>query len=182
MNTADDTLRIGTVPSPGQLASFAARAREAGRRLVVGALITDPAGRIYVQRRSEERSLFPGCWDLVGGHVESGETLLEALAREVSEETGWQLAATDRVVEILDWSAGDGVPRREVDLLVTVEGDLARPKLEPGKHSEGRWLARHELPLLLAGRKADDRWVHDVVERAFGLLAAPPSEERAGGD
>ena len=38
------------------------------------------------------------------------------------------------------------------------------------------------LPLLLAGRKADDRWVHDVGERAFGLRAAPPSEERAGGD
>lgn len=170
MSAAANTPKIGVIPTGEQLTTFAQQARADGRALVVGALITDPAGRIYVQRRSEQRALFPGCWDLVGGHVEADETLLEALEREVREETGWQLASTGRVVEVLDWSAGDGVGRREIDLLVTVEGDLSRPSLEPGKHSEGRWLARHELSALLDGRGADDRWVHDTVERAFALL------------
>lgn len=175
--TGDDAMpAIGKVATPEQLDSFAARAVADRRRLVVGALITDDQGRIYVQRRSEDRALFPGCWDIVGGHAESGEDLVTALGREVLEETGWRLASCGPVVEILDWSASDGVARREIDLLVSVTGDLSRPHLEPGKHSEGRWLAHDDLSVLLERRHEDDRWVHDTVERAFRLLP----EERSG--
>jgi 8-oxo-dGTP pyrophosphatase MutT (NUDIX family) len=160
---------LDTVPTPADLAAFQEGAERLSRRLVVGALIHDPLGRIFVQRRSESRALFPGCWDLVGGHVEVGETLLDALGREIAEETGWELAAVGRVVMTLDWEAG-GVARREIDLLVTVVGDLTRPALEVAKVSEGRWLARGELAALLERREPDDVFVHDVVERAFALL------------
>lgn len=164
--------QIGAEASPDALLNFVRSAEASERRLVVGALIHDTAGRIYVQRRSEQRALFPGCWDIVGGHVEAGEGLLEALAREVLEETGWHLAHSGPVVEVLDWQANDGVLRRELDLLVSVEGDLANPRLEPGKHSEGRWLAHNELSVLLERRDHDDRWVHDTVARAFEILEA----------
>lgn len=162
-------LEVGTTASPRALELFAAAAGAAGRRVVVGALVTDPAGRIYVQRRSLTRAVFPGCWDLVGGHVGPGESVLAALEREVREETGWALGVVGPVVEVLDWEAG-GVARSEVDFLVTVAGDLLGPRLEPDKHSEGRWLTAGELHVLLEGRKSDDRWVHDVVARGFALL------------
>ncbi|TDD48740.1 NUDIX domain-containing protein, partial [Kribbella antibiotica] len=55
----------------------------------VGALIRDAAGRVYVHRRSPDRRLLPGLWDVVGGHVDPGEAPEEALRREVEEETGW---------------------------------------------------------------------------------------------
>lgn len=163
--------QIGTVATPEGLNGFAAAAEDHGLTMVVGALIHDTAGRIYVQRRSLERALFPGCWDIVGGHVEAGESLLDALRREVNEETGWTLQSVGQVVEILDWTAGDGVKRREIDLLAQVTGNLSNPYLEQDKHSEGRWLAQHELPLLREGRNPDDRWVHDTVKRAFEMLA-----------
>ena len=35
---------------------------------------------------------FPNCWDLIGGHIEDGETPEEALIREVKEELGITLA------------------------------------------------------------------------------------------
>lgn len=165
----DPLLKVGSRAEAPTLERFAAAASSRGRRLVVGALVTDGAGRIYVQRRSLTRAVFPGCWDLVGGHVEPGEEVVEALARELREETGWSLAEVGPVVEVLDWEAG-GVARSEVDFLVTVSGDLARPRLEPDKHSEGRWLAADELGVLLEGRLPDDRWVHDVVARGFGVL------------
>lgn len=172
-------LQVGALPTPEQLERFAASAAAAGKRLVVGALVRD-GGRIYVQQRSLTRSVFPGCWDLVGGHAEPGEGVRAALARELREETGWTLREVGPVVEVLDWEAG-GVARREVDFLVTASGDLSRPQLEPEKHVAGRWLGPAELGLLLEGRRADDRWVHDVVARGFGLLAAWRPGAGAGG-
>lgn len=160
---------IGRAADEAALARFATSASADGLRLVVGALITDGAGRIYAQRRSLTRELFPGCWDLVGGHHEPGETITQALAREVNEETGWELALVGPVVEVLDWVAG-GIRRREVDFLVTVAGNLAAPRLEASKHVEGRWLSATELSVLLEGRRSDDRWVHEVVARGFELL------------
>lgn len=169
MGSEDGDPGIGQVPTPRQLAAFAAGARRARRRLLVGALVHDGAGRIFVQRRSQQRRLYPGCWDVVGGHAEAGEGVLEALERELLEETGWRLASVGEVVEILDWEAG-GEAKREIDLLVTVDGPLDAPRLERGKHTAARWLAPEELPLLLERRDPDDVFIHDIVARGFALL------------
>ncbi len=168
----DPGVGLGLVATAAALDRFAAAAEAEARRLVVGALVTDGAGRIYVQRRSLSRELFPGCWDLVGGHAEAGESVRQALARELAEETGWRLADVGPVVEVIDWEAGD-TPRREIDMLVTVAGDLENPYLEPGKHDQGRWLGPHELDVLGDDRNAD-AWILGVVTRGFQLLTGWP--------
>src|SRR4051812_16610711 len=99
----------------------------------VGALIRDDQHRVYVQRRTEDRRLLPGIWDIVGGHLEAGETPEQALAREVEEETGWRVRSIDATIADWEWSY-EGRVRREVDYLVSVDGDLERPLLEAGKH------------------------------------------------
>ena len=52
-------------------------------RTAVSAMIMDGAGRILLQRRSDN-----GRWGVPGGGVEIGETLRDAILREVREETG----------------------------------------------------------------------------------------------
>ncbi len=113
------------------------------------ALIFDSAGRLFMQRRSATRRLFPNCWDVVGGHVEPGETLEQTLAREIAEETGWQLAGIDHELPRLSWTGDDGRRRVEYDYLVRVTGDLDAPRLEAGRHTEFRWLAQDDLSGLL---------------------------------
>ena len=152
------------------------RAAEAeGRACVVGALILDGKGRVFVHRRGWDRSFLPGCWDVVGGHVEPGETLLEALAREVREETGWTVTGTPAHVHTLDWLEDEADPtsrRREFDFLVAVEGDLSRPRLEWPQHVEWRWIGPNETELLDENRGLDHGMVRELVELAFTL--APP--------
>ncbi len=87
---------------------------------MVGALVTDGV-RIYAHRRTMDRKLFPGCWDVVYGHVEEGETLHQALIRELDEETGWEMGEILGCVKDFEWQA-DGVPRHERDYLITVIG------------------------------------------------------------
>ena len=57
---------------------------------VVHLHIIDRYSRIYLQRRSATKSLLPLYWDTaVGGHVNYGEYLREALFREAGEELGF---------------------------------------------------------------------------------------------
>jgi hypothetical protein len=53
--------------SPTGRIDYAALQREAehdGHKPVVGALILDCAGRVFVHRRGWDRSFLPGCWDI----------------------------------------------------------------------------------------------------------------------
>jgi 8-oxo-dGTP pyrophosphatase MutT (NUDIX family) len=46
-------------------------------------------GRLLVHRRSEDKDIWPGLWDIcVGGIVTSGETYEAAAERELAEELG----------------------------------------------------------------------------------------------
>lgn len=54
---------------------------------VVHLNIINRYGQIYLQKRSRTKKLLPGYWDTaVGGHIGYGESVLEALFREASEE------------------------------------------------------------------------------------------------
>lgn len=133
--------------------------------MVVGALIKDPAERVYVHRRSMTRKLLPGTWDIVGGHVEPGETPQQALAREIEEETGWTLRAIESVLAEWEWTT-DGETRHELDYLVEVDGDLTIPRLEQGKHDAYDWVDQRNLDMMMVGRSDGDRRLRDIVAKA----------------
>ncbi|WP_406447554.1 NUDIX domain-containing protein [Streptomyces sp. NBC_00876] len=137
----------------------------------MGALIRDPYDRIFVQRRSAGRRLFPGCWDIVGGAVEEGESLLDALRREVAEETGWQLRLVLAQVAHEEWTA-DGLRHIESDYIVEVDGDLSSPELERDKHTEFTWIAADGVTLLDENTElSGSTFIKDVVTAAHTWLA-----------
>nr|WP_106585260.1 NUDIX domain-containing protein [Murinocardiopsis flavida] len=138
-----------------------------GRTWVAGAVVIDGAGRAFTQRRSLQRRLFPGCWDAVGGHVEPGETMVAALRREIAEETGWTLTHILAEIHRLVWTPADGVARHEVDYLVRVDGDLDRPALEPGKHTEYAWIDESRLGVLETDRDPGDAFLLDIYTGAL---------------
>jgi 8-oxo-dGTP pyrophosphatase MutT (NUDIX family) len=107
--------------------------------------------------------------------VEAGESLFEALAREITEESGWHLVGTPRLILTADWETDeDGTPnrRREFDFLVEVQGDLAHPRLEWPQHTEYRWIGPHEVDLLDENAGRDFGIVRQIVELALAQDAA----------
>jgi isopentenyldiphosphate isomerase len=81
------------VDEEGRVVGTARRSEVHGnRRLmhpVVHCLVTDGSGRLLLQLRSRHKDVQPGKWDTsVGGHVDPGETIEQALRRELREELG----------------------------------------------------------------------------------------------
>lgn len=53
-------------------------------------------GKILFQQRAKNKDTFPSLWDVsVAGHIGAGEPIVEAALREVAEEIGLQISASD---------------------------------------------------------------------------------------
>ena len=66
--------------------------------VAVGVLIDD-AGRVLITRRADDAHQ-GGLWEFPGGKVEAGESVLDALDRELQEELGAAVLACEPLLEI----------------------------------------------------------------------------------
>jgi mutator protein MutT len=67
----------------------------------VGAIIVDKQGRIFLARRGPKAKNERGLWEFPGGSVEFGETLAQALQREIQEEYGIKISVS-QLVDVVD--------------------------------------------------------------------------------
>ncbi|WP_166353445.1 NUDIX hydrolase [Phytoactinopolyspora limicola] len=140
----------------------------------VGALIVNDDGRVFVQRRSKSRGLFPGAWDIAGGAVEEGESAIDALSREIVEETGWTLAEVLHEFSAREWSGGSRT-HVEADFIVRVAGDLDNPRLESEKHDDYRWIGPDDIGLLeVSAEHTSSDFILRLVSDSFSWLESNP--------
>ena len=109
----------------------------------VGGVIVDHERVLVVKRATEPRR---GQWSIPGGAVEIGETLREALAREVQEETGLLIEVAD-VLEVLDSIVRDSDGRAQYHyVLVDFTCRRVGGQLRAGTDaSDARWITLNEL-------------------------------------
>ena len=70
----------------------------------------DRDNRLIIYLRDDKPEIpFPNHWDLIGGHVEEGETPEQALVRETKEEIGLELKQW-RFFRRYECAAGDAYP------------------------------------------------------------------------
>lgn len=112
-------------------------------------LVHDPAGRLFLQRRSLGKDTFPGCWDSsCSGHVDAGEDYPVAARRELGEELGWHDTGLPlRPLLKLPASPETGHEFIQIFLLGPLSGPF---DLNPLEITEGRWIVPGELDLLIS--------------------------------
>lgn len=111
----------------------------------VGAIIVDEDGRLFLAQRGPRAGNERGKWEFPGGSVEFGETLAEALAREIREEydisieVGDLLTVTDHILpdERQHWVSPSYICRIS----------KGEPRIvEPDKCSAIGWFGLDEMP------------------------------------
>jgi len=126
---------------------------------VSAAIIRD--GRVLVAQRARGPAL--GIWTMPGGVVEAGESLTEALVREIQEETALTIEpvalAGHREVMVRD--TGGRVSRHFVIMCFAARWIAGEPQLND-ELSDARWL----LPAELAGLKTTEG-LAEIVASAF---------------
>jgi len=120
-------------------------------------------GRVVLVRRGREP--FAGSWALPGGFVECGETVEQAVLREVREETGVEA----EVVSLLGvYSAPDRDPRGHVVSVCFVLRGRGEPVAGSDAAQVGVFEPEEALSLPLAFDHV--RIIEDFLERAGDVL------------
>ena len=116
------------------------------RRTAADAVVFDDAGRVLLQHRADF-----DMWGLPGGSIEAGETLIEAIVREVKEESGLDV----KVVKLIGaysepeftttrYPDGNVVHYVSLTFECRVTGGTLRP--QRGESKAVRFFDPHDLP------------------------------------
>ena len=114
--------------------------KEGISRLVVGAVVVHQGKALLLCRRQGD--FMGGIYELPSGVVEEGETLGEALAREVEEETGLELIRSGAYVGSFDYLSGSERATRQFNFLVEV---APKTQVRLTEHDTYVWVDRETL-------------------------------------
>ncbi|TDY01161.1 Nudix family hydrolase [Thiohalophilus thiocyanatoxydans] len=128
-------------------------------------IIVNPAGEILLAQRADHRDQ-GGLWEFPGGKVEAGETVAQALARELLEEVGITVSHSEPLIRI---------PHDYADRTVVLEVHEVRAFSGEPRGREGqpvRWVAPEQLSDV--AMPAANRPIVNAVRLPAECLITPP--------
>lgn len=116
------------------------------RQRIVRVFVLNSSGELLMQKRSYNRASLPGRWDQsAAGHVDEGETYLEAAQREMAEEVGIVGVSLVEVgtIKTDETDEADKIKRRFSKLFVAKYDGSIRHSVD--EVSETRWINTEKL-------------------------------------
>lgn len=116
--------------------------------LVVCVWVADGKGKILLTRRAPEKS-FAGTWENSGGAAKAGENSLQAITRELAEETG--IHAAPEEFQLI----GSGSDRNaHFDYYVLLRDiPLEQVVLQPGETDDAMWATFEQIHQMIRDKK-----------------------------
>ncbi len=115
--------------------------------LVVCVWVYDGQGKLLLTRRAPEKS-FAGTWENSGGAALAGETSLQAITRELREETG--IEALPEEFELLG-SSRDRIAH--YDFYCLRRSSDTQVILQPGETDDYQWVTFRQVHDMIADKK-----------------------------
>ena len=115
------------------------------QKVAVHGFIKREDGKFLVTKRSSVNDFLPNIFDLPGGTVEFGEDPMEALKREISEETGL-IVDIDRPIYLYSQVLKE--ERHQIWIIYECEFKGGEIKLNPEEHNEYKWVNFDEVKSL----------------------------------
>lgn len=115
-------------------------------RVGVGAIVFRDDALLLVQRKFEPSA---GYWTLPGGLVKLGETLQQAVQREIAEECSIQVKPK-KIVDVFDVIEHDEENRTQYHyVIVDFEAEYISGRVAPGSDvTQARWVPTNQLSTL----------------------------------
>jgi 8-oxo-dGTP diphosphatase len=113
--------------------------------LVVAAALSQPDGRVLMQRRPHGKQ-HGGLWEFPGGKVEKGESPPFALARELEEELG--IVLDPGALEPAGFAQGSGEEANPRIVILLYKAAAWRGEPENREGGEWGWFTLHEASAL----------------------------------
>ena len=122
--------------------------------------IGNSEGKYLLLRRAEGKypDIIQDRWDIVGGRIDPGISLLENLRREVKEETALELIGVPRLLTAQDILRKSGFHVVRLTYAGDAEGEIC---LDPEEHDEYAWYGKDEM---LALGERFDAYAREVLQ------------------
>lgn len=125
--------------------------------IAIAALVKD--GRVLLAHRHPERQWYPNCWDLVGGHIEVGESPEDAIRRECREEIAVEIVTIRSLkIELAD-------PNLKPHAFLVTDWRGTPVNAAPEEHDALEWFSLSELPGLTLAHPSYPQWLARLLQQ-----------------
>ena len=140
------------------------------RHRVVRITLEDGAGNVLLQKRNDDKELYPGCWDsAAAGHVGAGEDYLQAAERELYEELG----AVTSLTQVKHYKSEGAFGERKLHRFSVLYKGVIAPEttfvLQDDEVADVRWMSVSELSAFI---QQNPTHVADGLRETYEIMYA----------
>jgi len=125
------------------------------KQVITACVFLHKNSKVLIAKRADTKTFLPGVWELVGGHIEFGETVIEGLKREVKEELNIEVQISRPYYEFTYVTDDKLEHVVEIEYLATLKDPNQEIVVKPDDHSDFAWITEDEIEKYFSGNNLE---------------------------